>query len=218
MSDTYSALKYAVDSLPYRPGAAKTLVLVTCDDEGHDDGGFYGDAMTMLQLYDVTLHHLTPMDISVRTSGGLHPKRASQKKADKVTSKVLGFAGDAAVALAGESHELSQGLKRQLNNPKDYLSTLALNNGGSALDARKMDRRADRWTAKRATQAAAKLIAAGGSRQSCQECHCWAVAASGQGLLKCQKCIMDASAVSNKFNRINLLKHIKKAAGSTIGH
>ena len=123
MSDTYSALKYAVDSLPYRAGTAKTLVLVTCDDEGHDDGDFYGDAMTMLQLYDVSLHHLTPMDISVRSA------KKANKKAEKVTSKVLGFAGDAAVALAGESHELSRGLKRQLNNPKDYLSTLALNNG-----------------------------------------------------------------------------------------
>merc|ERR1711974_287547 len=94
VSDIYSALKYTVDRLPYRPGASKTVVLVTCDDEGHDDGGFYGDAMTMLQLYDVNLHHLTPMDVQLRSKAS---KKAS--KAKKITSKVLGFAGDAAIAL-----------------------------------------------------------------------------------------------------------------------
>ena len=81
MSDAYSALKYAVDSLPYRAGAAKTLVMVTCDDEGHDDGDFYGDAMTMLELYDVSLHHLTPMDITLRRQR----TKAAVKKADKVS-------------------------------------------------------------------------------------------------------------------------------------
>merc|ERR1711974_140931 len=48
----------------------------------------------------------------------------------------------------------------------DYLSTLALNNGGSVLDAKKMDKAVDRWTAKRAAQAAARLIAAGGRRDT----------------------------------------------------
>merc|ERR1711974_472855 len=37
VSDIYSALKYTVDRLPYRPGASKTVVLVTCDDEGRHD-------------------------------------------------------------------------------------------------------------------------------------------------------------------------------------
>merc|ERR1712226_436892 len=63
-SDVFSALKYAVDRMPYRAGASKTVVLVTCDDEGHHDGDFYGDAMTMLQNYDVGLHHMTPMDVT----------------------------------------------------------------------------------------------------------------------------------------------------------
>ena len=131
--------------------------------------------------------------------------------------QVLGFAADAAVALVPNDagHELSQGLKRQLVNPKDYLSTLALNNGGAVLDARKMDRRADRWTAKRAAQAAAKLIAAGGRRATCQECHCWPNTASGEGQLKCQKCILPASTVSKKFNQINLLKQIRARASPT---
>jgi len=205
VSDIYSALKYTVDRLPYRPGASKTVVLVTCDDEGHDDGGFYGDAMTMLQLYDVNLHHLTPMDVQLRSKAS---KKAS--KAKKITSKVLGFAGDAAIALVPNEagHELSRGLKRQLANPKDYLSTLALNNGGSVLDAKKMDKAVDRWTAKRAAQAAARLIAAGGRRDTCQECHCWPTTASGEGQLKCQKCILRHETINNKFNRINLLKEI----------
>merc|ERR1719495_1207329 len=133
--------------------------------------------MTMLQLYDVNLHHLTPMDLNLR-GGSSKSKKAG--KAKKITSKVLGFAGDAAIALVPNEagHELSRGLKRQLANPKDYLSTLALNNGGSVLDAKKMDKAADRWTAKRAAQAAAKLMATGSRRATCQECHCWPTTAS----------------------------------------
>merc|ERR1719187_2913880 len=157
----------------------------------------------MLQLYDVSLHHLTPMDITLRA-------KVKPGKGKKIASKVLGFFADAAVALVpnGAGHELSQGLRNQLVNPKDYLSTLALNNNGAVLDARKMDRRADRWTAKRAAQAAAKLIAAGGRRATCQECHCWPTTASGEGQLKCQKCILRHETINNKFNRINLLKQI----------
>merc|ERR1711974_243960 len=113
---------------------------------------------------------------------------------------------------------LSRGLKRQLANPKDYLSTLALNNGGSVLDAKKMDKAVDRWTAKRAAQAAARLIAAGGRRDICQEYHCWPTTASGEGQLKCQKCILRHETINNKFNRINLLKEISLGRATTQPH
>ena len=114
-SDVFSALKYAVDRMPYRAGASKTVVLVTCDDEGHHEGDFYGDAMTMLQNYDVGLHHMTPMDVTTRRQG-----KISAKKSAKLAAKVLGFYGDAAVALVptGDGMDLSRGLRAQLNNPK----------------------------------------------------------------------------------------------------
>jgi len=209
-SDVFSALKYAVDRMPYRAGASKTVVLVTCDDEGHHDGDFYGDAMTMLQNYDVGLHHMTPMDVTTRRQG-----KISAKKSAKLAAKVLGFYGDAAVALVptGDGMDLSRGLRAQLNNPKDYLSTLALNNGGSVIDSKKLDKNAgDRWTAKRASKAAAMLIGRAATRSpSCQECHCWPTA-SGQGHLKCQKCILTQHDITSKFNRINLLKEISRSA------
>jgi len=176
-SDVFSALKYAVD-LPYRPGAGKTVVLVTCDGEGHDDGSFYGDAMTILQLYDVTLHHLTPVQFT-------HKGFPSRTKTAKLAKKVYGFDKHVAYTADGGA---DKGLRRQLWKTKDFLSTLAMENGGVVFDSQKLDK-ASRTVAKRAANVISSQVALKGKVSECQACHCWADS-DGQGRLKCQKCIL----------------------------
>ena len=71
--------------------------------------------LAILQNYDVGLHHVTPMDVTTRRQS-----KISSKKSAKLAAKVLGFYGDAAVALVptGDGMDLSRGLRAQLDNPK----------------------------------------------------------------------------------------------------
>jgi len=190
-SDVFGALKYAVD-LPYRPGAGKTVVLVTCDSEGHSDGSYYGDAMTILQLYDVTLHHVTPVRISL--------KAGASSKTAKVAKKVYGF--DKAVAFASDGRA-DAGVRRQLLKSKDFVSTLAMENGGVVFDGKKLDK-GSRLVAKRAANVIASQVAKRAKASDCQACHCWADSADGQGRLKCQKCILPVP-ISLKFKNVQFL-------------
>jgi len=200
VSDMFDALKFAVD-VPFRSAVGKTVVLVTCDTQGHDDGSFYGDAMTILDNHDITLHHLTPMQLALR--GG----RVAAAKASKVARKVYGYDKHAAFQSDGRP---DKALRKQMRNPKDYLSTLALENDGAVFDSNKLTEGGRgggrnnnrRMVAKRAGYVFSKHIAAQGRPSPCQQCHCW-VDADGTGRLKCQKCLLPF-AVSLNFNKFKL--------------
>merc|ERR1712203_324324 len=185
-SEVFNALKYAA-RLPFRPGVSKTIILVTCDNSGKNDGSFYGDAMTMLKEDGITLHHLSPTNIAIGKRGWLAKKLLKSKARNSPKEEVFGYSRKAAYTADGQ---VDVALRKQINNPKDYLSTLAMQSGkGTVFDLSKLDQ-TNRATAKRAGLAIAKQIAiAGGSPPDCQVCDCL-VNKDGQGTLQCSVCIM----------------------------
>jgi hypothetical protein len=185
-SEVFNALKYAA-RLPFRPGVSKTIVLVTCDNSGKNDGSFYGDAMTMLKEGGITLHHLSPTQIAVGKRSWLSKKLYKSNSKKSAKKEVFGYSRNAAFTANGQADTV---LKKQINNPKDYLSTLAIQSGkGNVFDLTKLNQ-ANRVTAKRASLVMAKNIAtAGGSPPECQVCDCL-VNKDGQGSLQCSVCIM----------------------------
>lgn len=109
------------------------------------------------------------------------------KSKNSAKKEVFGYNRNAAFTANGQADTV---LRKQINNPKDYLSTLAIQSGkGSVFDLTKLDQ-ANRVTAKRAGLVMAKNIAApGGSPPECQVCDCL-VNKDGQGSLQCSVCIM----------------------------
>jgi len=186
-SEVFNALQYAA-RLPFRPGVSKTIVLVTCDNSGKNDGSFYGDAMTMLKEAGITLHHLSPTHIALGGKRSWLTKKL-YKPNSRVSGKkaVFGFNRNAVFTANGQADTV---LRKQLNNPKDYLSTLAIQSGhGSVFDLTKLDQ-SNRNTAKKAGLIMAKQIAlSGGQPRDCQVCDCL-VNKDGQGSLQCSVCIM----------------------------
>ena len=135
-SEVFDSLKYAA-RLPFRPGVSKTIVLVTCDNSGKNDGSFYGDAMTMLKEGGITLHHLSPANIDVGKRGWLAKKLLKSKARSSPKEEVFGYSRIAAITADGQT---DVALRKQINNPKDYLSTLAIQSGkGTVFDLTKLD-------------------------------------------------------------------------------
>ena len=137
--DVYDAMIFAA-GLTYRAAVGKVMVVVTCDQvrvksclnlRGKFDwklkvtnGWFYGDAITMLKEGMIRMHYVSPARL-----------RLKQKKARH--SDILGFTKDAVFTARNLNTAGGDlGLRSQLKLPKDYISTLATESGGSvfALD------------------------------------------------------------------------------------
>ena len=115
--DVFEAMQFAA-RMTTRPGVSKTMVVVTCDQI--TDGYFYGDAITMLREELITMHYINPTLLSLKT-------KKSRKKI-----QIFGF-DKLSVFTARNLNTLSgdMTLRGQLKVPKDYLSTLATESGGS---------------------------------------------------------------------------------------
>jgi hypothetical protein len=169
--NVFEALQYAA-RMGFRAGVVKTFVLVTCD-EGAMTSSEYGDSMTMLTEQEITLHLLAPMD--------LHFKGSSRSR---LASKLYGFSKQSVITASGSD----QDLRRQLKNPKDHLSTLAQESGGTVFNLNKLATR-KRSTAKKASSVISQEVARLCQPSECQVCDCLANA-DGQGRLMCHKCIL----------------------------
>jgi hypothetical protein len=185
-SEVFNALKYAA-RLPFRTGVSKTIVLITCDNSGKNDGSFYGDAMTMLKEDGITMHHVLPETIEVGKRSWISDKLLKSKPKTSPKKEVFGFNRNAAFTAAGKADII---LRKQINNPKNYLSSLAIQSGkGGVFDLTKLDQ-GNGVVAKKAGMVMAKQIAtAGGSPPDCQVCDCL-VNKDGVGSLQCSICIM----------------------------
>ena len=115
--DVFEAMQFAA-RMTTRPGVSKTMVVVTCDQI--TDGYFYGDAITMLREEMITMHYINPTQLTLKT-------KKSRKKI-----QIFGF-DKLSVFTARNLNTLSgdMTLRGQLKVPKDYLSTLATESGGS---------------------------------------------------------------------------------------
>merc|ERR1711881_694613 len=88
------------------------MVVITCDEVF--DGSFYGDAQTMLSNNDIVMHYITPTELAL--------KRPSQ-------TDIYGF--DKRSVFTSRNPASDPTLRRHLKIPKDYLSALATESGGS---------------------------------------------------------------------------------------
>ena len=98
-----------------RGGVGKVMIVVTCDKI--TEGTFYGEAMTMLQEENIQLHYINPATLKLRTKKSR--TIFGYDKTSVFTSKHL-------KAKTGDSR-----LRDQMKVPKDYVSTLATESGGS---------------------------------------------------------------------------------------
>ncbi len=161
--------------LSFRPGVAKTFVLVTCDPKSALSPVNYGDSMTMLTEQDITLHLLAPLSLTFKSTSR-----------SKLASKLYGFSKDSVITASGSDVPL----RRQLKDPKDYVSTLAQETGGTVFTLDKLASR-KRTTAKKASTVIARELALRSHPSECQICDCIATA-DGEGQQQCHKCIMPA--------------------------
>ena len=134
----------------------------------------YGDSMTMLTEQGIKLHLLTPLELRFKGS----PARM------RLTSKIYGFTKEGVVTASG----LDQAFRRQLKDPKNLLSTLAQESGGSVFDLDRLESR-KRTSVKKASTMMAKSIAQLSRPLDCQVCDCLANA-DGKGRLMCHRCIL----------------------------
>jgi hypothetical protein len=170
----FGALKYA-GRLPFRSGVSKSVVLITCSPG--TDGSFYGDAMTMLTEQAITLHHLT--------AGSSLSWRGSKTKS---TDKIYGFSKTSVFTIKNLSDFKGDNvLRKQLKDPKDFLSTLATESGGTVFALNKFESS----EAKRSATIFSIQIATRAEPAPCQVCDCVADA-DGVGRLQCHKCILPA--------------------------
>jgi len=173
----FGALKYA-GRLPFRAGVSKLVILITCNPG--TDGSFYGDAMTMLIEQSITLHHLT--------AGSSLSWRGSKTKS---TDKIYGFSKSAIYTIKNLNDMNGDTiLRKQLKDPKDYLSTLATESGGTAFAFSKFELSNTAET-KKSTTIFAVQVAVRAQPDPCQVCDCIADA-DGVGRLQCHKCILPA--------------------------
>ena len=119
----FSALQFA-GRLPFRPGASRAIVAVTCSPtlDDHDDKSTfnYGDALTMLREQSISLHHL-----KTREEFGFRKRKKSAKRIIGYNSEEVFFAGSS-----------SSSLRRHLKPPKDLISALASESSGSVFQQR----------------------------------------------------------------------------------
>jgi hypothetical protein len=187
-SNVFSALLYAA-RLPFRPGVSKTLVLVTCDNSGKNDGSFYGEAMTLLVESGITLHHLTPTKMILGGKRSWFSKKL-HKAASKISAgkrAVIGYDKKVVFTADGQIDEL---LRKQLLDPKNYLSTLAIESGpGTVFDLQKLEQGIRSSKKEVAVMISQQIVRTGGHPPECQVCDCL-VNKDGRGSLQCSVCIM----------------------------
>lgn len=173
----FGALKYA-GRLPYRPGVSKSIILITCSPG--NDGSFYGDAMTMLTEQAITLHHLT--------AGSTIQWRGSRSRP---TDKIHGFS-KTLVYTARNLNDFNGDsvLRKQLKDPKDFLSTLATESGGTVFTLSKFES-SEALESKKSATIFGIQVALRAEPAPCQVCDCVADA-DGVGRLQCHKCILPA--------------------------
>jgi hypothetical protein len=97
---------------------ARVMVVITCDKI--TDGSFYGDAIVMLKEGIIKLHYLNPAKLTL--------------KSKKNVRAIYGFDKTSVFTAKSKSMKKARGnsaLRSQLKVPKDYLSTLATESGGS---------------------------------------------------------------------------------------
>lgn len=177
-SDIFEALQFAARQT-FRPGVSKTVVLATCSSAS--DGSFFGDAMTMLSEHDIVVHHLSaPLgDLAFKGRG------------KTTSSKMYGFDRTSVFTVRNVNAEDGDSdLRRQLRVPKDFVTTIALESGGTVFPLSKLDKR-KQTTAKKVGTAISRQVAARAEPSDCQVCDCLAHF-DGNGALQCQKCIRPA--------------------------
>ena len=113
--DVYDAITFAA-RIPTRAAVARLMLVITCDKV--TDGSFYGDAIVMLKEGIIRLHYLNPAALTLKNK--------------KSARTIFGY--DKTSVFTSKSMNSRQGdpvLRRQMKVPKDYLSTLATESGGS---------------------------------------------------------------------------------------
>ncbi len=151
---------------------SKSFVLIRCDTSEALTPRAYGDSMTMLVEQGIVLHALTPLDLSLKGSRV------------KLDSKMFGFTKKSVIT-AGR---FDKDLRRQLKDPKDHLSTLAQESGGSAFDLDRLSS-SKKMTAKKAKTMVGKSVAHLTQATQCEVCDCLA-SADGKGRLMCHRCVL----------------------------
>lgn len=144
------------------------------------DGTLYGDSLTMIKEQNITVHHLSPREF--------HFKGMSDAKRT-ATSKMYGYDQDGFFTKSNlHQDEGDRALRRQLRLPKDYLSALAMESGGTVFSLQRFDPQ-DKLTSKMASTVLSRQLALRAEPSSCQVCDCLPNR-DGQGHLQCHKCIL----------------------------
>ncbi len=188
--DVPSALQFASGRLPFRAGASKSLVLVTCSgNPAEGDGAFFGDALTVAKEQNITLHRLSEEDVAYRRKPTSPSSSSSSSSSSK--GRVLGYSRDQAFTSAHMSLDAgSAALKRQLRPAKDYLSALALETGGSVFSLGPLSR-SQRRSHKVAGTVFARRVSSRAEPSPCQVCDCVPDPHGGSGgQVQCHRCIL----------------------------
>ena len=95
--------------------------------------------------------------------------------------------GDSSVVFVNRKPEGDAALRRQIRPPKDFISTLSLESGGSVWRMSAFG--PERSNAKRAGSALAAAAALRAQPPPCQTCDCLP-SRDGQGELLCRRCVL----------------------------
>jgi len=172
--NVYEAMSYAAN-INNRPSVGKVMVVVTCEEVF--DGSLYGDVLTMLSDNDIKMHYITPHQLALRRS---------------IKSDIFGY--DATTVFTSRTPASDPTLRRHLRVPKDYLSALATESGGSVFTQAQLAHAIAKPNNSQGKQAASVFgarIASSGLPSSCQVCDCVADRA-GMGKVLCQQCFVPA--------------------------
>jgi len=148
------------------------MMVVTCDKV--TDGSFYGDAIVMLKEGIIRLHYLNPAELTLKNK--------------KSVRKIYGY--DKTSVFTAKSMKRRQGdtaLRGQLRVPKDYLSTLATESGGSVFSQTVLSKSFREQ--KYAASILGRRVAASGTPSSCQVCDCLPTR-EGSGYFLCYQCLV----------------------------
>jgi len=174
-SDVMSAIKYAA-SLPFRAGASKTIVLVSCDTCSESEYR-YSDIQRILLDNDIRLHVLSQLPILLKSRS---PKTAYIFGVDEdavYTSRDVGNA-----EIEGDTD-----LRRYVRLPKDLCVALAQDTEGSIFSAKQWVE--SRYALqKKFSDVWVRTIADKAEPSDCQVCECIANDNSLSGTSRCHSC------------------------------
>lgn len=173
-SDAMFALRYAAQ-LPFRAGASKTIVLVTCNT-CHQNSTRYSEIQHILLANDIHLHVLVQDIIHLKSKS---PKTAYIFGVEETTVYTRkDVAGD---DLAGEPD-----LRRYVRLPKDLCVALTQDTNGAVFSVRQwLDSRPG--IQKQFVDVLVRTLARKATPSQCQTCECMADEA-GVGVSQCQSC------------------------------